>query len=215
MALDTFDNLKAEFVDELKATELTLGQQNSIVARVEDILKNDFDFFEGETTVSDIFTGGVTEFDLPDDFLETRQLILDVNPKASLDYLTPQAFDLAWAGSSSGQPQAYTTQAKKIRPGPAPDNDYAFKHTYSAKFLPLSDSQTTNFVLAEYPTLYLQGCLWQATAFLQMEPQDTAKYEGQYRLTARSAETRDWKKRAGRSPMMQRHDYGITRTQRH
>jgi len=54
-----------------------------------------------------------------------------------------------------------------IRFGPAPDATYSLKFSYWRKLDPLSDSNTTNWMLEDHPDIYLYGSLLESAPFLK------------------------------------------------
>ena len=61
----------------------------------------------------------------------------------------------------------YTVLGKEFRLGPKPDTAYTLEILYHERIQKLSDSNTTNDVLTNYPELYLYGALIEAEPFLQ------------------------------------------------
>jgi len=107
--------------------------------------------------------GGTAAVDLPADYLEMRSLTLDVQPSRSLELLPPA---INYNGqSSTGLPSGYTIQDGKIRLHPVPDGAYDLIVGYYA-FIPLSAVNDENWLLTDYPDVYLYGSLLQAEGFV-------------------------------------------------
>ena len=70
-------------------------------------------------------------------------------------------------GTATGVPQYGALVDGKIYWAPVPDATYALKMVYYRDIVPLSDSNTTNWVLDEYPHLYLYAALSEAEGFLK------------------------------------------------
>jgi len=106
---------------------------------------------------------------LPTGFLEARSLYLDTSPKVDLDYMPPDRFwqSLAAKAGSAEQPSIYTIQGTNLVVAPSPDASYTGKISYYKKLDPLSASATTNWLITNYPNIYLYGCLMEAQIFLK------------------------------------------------
>lgn len=106
---------------------------------------------------------------LPAGFLEARSLHIDTSIKTSLDYLPPDRFwatDIA-ASNDTGTPKIYTVQGTNLIVAPSPDLSYTGKITYFKKLDPLSDAATTNWVITNYPNIYLYGSLFEGSLFVK------------------------------------------------
>ena len=72
--------------------------------------------------------------------------------------------DSEYAG---GKPQCYTHVGDEIQVYPVPDStSYTAELVYYAKIPPLSDSNTSNWLLAAHPDIYLYGALMQSAPYL-------------------------------------------------
>lgn len=207
MPLDSFANLKAAFVDELLADELTVAQQDDIVAKAEDRLGNDFEFSRGEVRATATLAQGDRRLALPTDYIETRSMRLTTDPVTQLEFVTPQDLFARRGGSTTGKPVMYAVEADEFLFGPAADIAYTVEQIYQAEFLPLSDLQTSNFVLTNHSVLYLRACLVEAAIFMQDDGLMT-KYELLYQQKSGEEDLEDWKRRAAGRVMQVRHDYG-------
>ena len=120
-----------------------------------------------ETSVSGAFTADSPTIALPTGFVEMRSFVFDVSTDEprKLEYITPEQGD-ALALSSSGVPDFYSVVGGVIRLYPTPDAAYTYTIRYFARFVPLSATNTTNALLANYPDLYLYGCLLEACGYV-------------------------------------------------
>lgn len=112
------------------------------------------------TAASDAFV------DLPSDFLEMIQFFVDGNPNVVLDYVNPTEIELDNLRDSSGKPQQYTIIGNEIKLNPIPDSTHTLKLTYFSEIPNLSDSNTTNYILSNYPQVYLYGSLLEAQPYI-------------------------------------------------
>tara|TARA_B100001939_G_scaffold275437_1_gene243511 strand:+ start:558 stop:1208 length:651 start_codon:yes stop_codon:yes gene_type:complete len=122
---------------------------------------------------------------LPTDFLEGYRLNLTADADFKvLRYVAPNQLSLHHR-SGTGQPAFYTI-SDVIEFEVKPDSEYAYEFSYYPQATALSDSNTSNFVLASYPDVYLSGCLFHAFRFLQDE-QQASSWLGQYKTSAWTA----------------------------
>jgi hypothetical protein len=103
---------------------------------------------------------------LPAGYLEMRALVLQTNPLARLELVTPDFLWSHYAGSETGQPTAFSIIGGEIVVGPVPDASYTADIDYYS-FAPLSASNTTNWLLTQYPDIYLFGTLVESFAYIR------------------------------------------------
>jgi hypothetical protein len=105
----------------------------------------------------------------PGDWLETKEFQLNTNPITKLDYIT-EGFGnqlRATRFPAAGKPRFYTVVGNQLEFIPTPDTTYDGELTYYAKIPSLSDSNTSNWLLAYAPDLYLYGALVEAEPYLK------------------------------------------------
>jgi len=74
------------------------------------------------------------------------------------------------ASNTAGRPQYYALTQGEIEVFPTPDADYTLELVYYEKAEALSDSNTTNWILDNYPSVYLYGSLMHTAPFLKDDP---------------------------------------------
>lgn len=112
-------------------------------------------------------TASATEYmSLPSDFLELRSVKVDSTPDTSLRILSPWDGDRLYTGAS-GSPLFYVLQANQLRLLPAPDSSVTIEIDYYKRIPALSSTATTNWLLTDYPDLYLYGSCFHALALVQ------------------------------------------------
>lgn len=74
------------------------------------------------------------------------------------------------ASNVSGRPQYYALTQGEIEVFPTPDAEYTLELVYYEKAEALSDSNTTNWILDNYPSVYLYGSLMHTAPFLKDDP---------------------------------------------
>jgi len=119
-----------------------------------------------EARDTSITTDGSEYYTLPTDFLEARNVQINTNPVKVLTYRTPQQLDKEYPYSTAGTAQAFTIIGEQIQLKPIQSSGQVLEIAYFKKLAPLSDSNTTNWIMANAPDLLLYGSLMEAEAFL-------------------------------------------------
>jgi hypothetical protein len=166
MALSTYAELKTSIGDWLNRSDLTNAIPDFISlaeAQVERTLRTRQMIVRANASF-DAQYGAV-----PADFLETKSLKLtSTNPQTPLEFLSIDALDnKASEYTGSGKPRFFGVVGGQFRLVPVPDATYTTELTYYAKLTKLSNSVTTNWLLASSPDIYLYGALLQAAPYLQ------------------------------------------------
>ena len=166
MALTTYAELKTSIGDWLNRSDLTsvipdfislAEAQIERTLRARQMIVRANAFFDAQY-------GAV-----PSDFLETKSLKLtSTNPQTPLEFLSIDALDQKAAEyTASGKPRFFGVVGGQLRIVPTPDSTYTTELTYYAKLSKLSTSNTSNWLLASSPDIYLYGSLLQAAPYLQ------------------------------------------------
>ena len=122
-------------------------------------------FNEIDTTITT--TSGLATVALPTMFEGARELVLQGSPNQVLTYVTPEQMDETWPDSAShDQPLVFTIIGLNFRFAPIPDSAYTIRLVYMQGIPALSGAGGTNWLLANYPSLYLWGTLAMAEAFI-------------------------------------------------
>lgn len=116
-----------------------------------------------QVTIADLVLDADSKADLPADYLAYRNVVALTSPRRKLEEVTPGYRDDAWPFRDAGWPVAFSIDNDSILVLPA--TSYDIEIEYYAKIPALSDSNTTNWVLTLYPTLYLYGAAKQAAIF--------------------------------------------------
>lgn len=118
-------------------------------------------------TCNDAFTIDSQREDLPTGYLGTKSITLDRTPVVHLVYLTPDRLSQERQRfGSSGIPIYYTVLGGSFEFLPTPNDTYTASVLYFARLSALSDANTSNWILASHPDLYLYGALKAAEPFL-------------------------------------------------
>ena len=166
MALDTFAGLKATIADYLNRDDLT-----SIIPSFITIAEAKFNRKLRTRQMIKRANGQIESafFAYPSDWLQAKEFQLNTNPIVRLQFVTEAYGDELKANRyvSIGQPAYYTITGTQLEFIPTPDSTYSAELTYYAKIPALSDSNTSNWLLAYAPDLYLYGALMEAAPYLK------------------------------------------------
>ena len=166
MALNTFAGLKATIADYLNRDDLT-----SIIPSFITIAEAKFNRKLRVRQMVKRANGQIESafFAYPSDWLQAKEFQLNTNPIVRLQFVTEAYGDELKANRyvSVGQPAYYTITGTQLEFIPTPDSTYSAELTYYAKIPALSDSNTSNWLLAYAPDLYLYGALMEAAPYLK------------------------------------------------
>jgi hypothetical protein len=108
---------------------------------------------------------------LPSDTLEIVRIVVDLTPVIVLEYLTPEEISQRRiVMSATGKPYYFTTvggATNQLEILPSPDSTYTSSIVYYTRIAALSDSATSNWLLAAHPDIYLFGTLVEAEPYLK------------------------------------------------
>lgn len=106
---------------------------------------------------------------LPTDFLEAKNVQLNVEPPTSLKYVTLEHADLLRSGtySSAGQPKFYTILGSSLEAVPTPSIEYTIELAYYQEFAAFSADADTNWLLTSHPDIYVYGTLLHSAPYLK------------------------------------------------
>ena len=169
MALSTYTELKASIANFLNRSDLTTEIQDDFIKLTEADFNAKLRIRQMEQ-IDTITIDSETE-SVPTGFIAVRSFyILLSSTKYPLEYITPHNLFEIKGGSRTGRPRAYTiesdNEAETFRFGPAPDTSYTGYLSYYKAISALSDTNTSNYILANHPAIYLYGSLYHAANFL-------------------------------------------------
>ena len=166
MALTTYAELKTSIGDWLNRSDLT--------SVIPDFISLAEAQIERTLRARQMIVRANASFDaqygaVPADFLETKSLKLtSTNPQTPLSFLSIDALDAEMTKyTGSGKPKFFGVVGGQLRIVPTPDATYTTELTYYAKLAKLSNNNTSNWLLASSPDIYLYGALLQAAPYLQ------------------------------------------------
>lgn len=155
----TYSGLKTEIAAFINRTDLT-SMLDTFIDLCESEMQVECKLMEFETTATLTFTSGAAT--LPTGWLHARSVVWSSDTPRVLQYVTPARL----AAINAARPafvSYYTVVGTEMKV--ADDGDGSADVIYNAKFTPLSDSNTSNGILSEYPGAYLYGSLKHAAAY--------------------------------------------------
>jgi hypothetical protein len=165
MPLSTYSELKTSIANWLNREDLTSQIPDFISLaearfnrelRVPDMIKR---------SQSTITTGYV---DLPTDWLQSVAIRVSSSDRFNaIEYITSERYYDLVNKKLTDLPRYYTILNRAIHLMPEPTDSITLELTYYAKLAALSESNTSNWLLARSPDLYLHASLIQAEAYLQ------------------------------------------------
>jgi len=173
MAITSYSELKTAVANWLARSDLTDRIPEFIaIAEAKFNRRLDVRQMEQRSTATINTTSTDPQFiSLPSDFQSMRRVCLSsVTGKPTIEYLTPSALYQMRFGTfadNTGQPAFFTLIGSNIELLPVPDQNYTIEMVYRQVIPALSDSNTSNWLLAMAPDAYLYGALLEAAIFTQ------------------------------------------------
>ena len=170
MALDTYSNLKTTIANYLNRSDLT-AYLADFIQLTETRLNRELRVRELITTDTSITTvSGTQSYSLPTGFIEATAIIYQSNPYRTLRFMSNADFYNKYNTSqTAGLPTYFTIVGTKVLLGVTPDSAKTLQIDYYKKITALSDSNTSNDILTNYPDLYFYGALAESAPFLMQD----------------------------------------------
>jgi len=170
MALSTYTELKDAVADWLDRSDLT-ARIPDFIALAEARISRDLRIRPMEVRSIMYTTSGQKYFNLPGGYLQMRNIQLNTNPTAALEYITPEMLDRLYGSNATGKPRAYTLIGDEIQLAPVPDSAYELEIAFYEKFTPLGNGSagtvTNNWLTENAPDVLLYGALMEAEPFIK------------------------------------------------
>tara|TARA_B100000795_G_scaffold238305_1_gene199335 strand:- start:23 stop:643 length:621 start_codon:yes stop_codon:yes gene_type:complete len=166
MAISTYTELKASIANFLNRDDLTATIPD-FISLAESSINNEIRHWRmekrAETTVDSQFTG------IPSDWLSTIRFHLVTNGTTSLNFMSLATMQSSRAArnDSTGTPTNYSLNSSQFEVFPSPDGAYSAILMYYEKIPTLSSSNATNWLLTQYPDIYLYGALLHSAPYLK------------------------------------------------
>lgn len=201
MALTTYALLKTTIANYLNRTDLT-SYLGDFITLTESRLNRELRVREMvNIDTSTTTVAGTQSYSLPSGFLEASAVIYQSNPYRTLRFMANGDFYRQYnVTQTSGLPTFFTIVGEKILLGVAPDSAETLQIDFYKTLTPLSESNTTNTILTNYPELYLYGALAESSPFL-MQDERLNTWAGLYKEALANANLSSQKGSITSSPM--------------
>jgi len=170
MSIDTYTNLKTTIANYLNRSDLT-SYIPDFISLAETRLNNELRVREMETIDDTTNTvSGTQDYSLPTGFIEAIYVLYKSDPYITLRYKSNfDFFSQLNASVSSGVPNFFSIVGSKIYLGPKPDTATNLEIAFYKKIATLSETNTTNDILQNYPNLYLYAALAESAPFIHQD----------------------------------------------
>lgn len=174
MSINTYNDLKAALVNQLKGAEVE-ERIESFISATEDRLVKDlrgharFSLEGKEKTDTLIATAKVGSVLLSRDMLNVRSVRVQADKSTRLKALSPWELVDRYEDSGPGTPSVYSLLGMALKLRPVPDKNYRIEVTYKAPSPRLSDKNPSNCLLSEHPDLYFYGSLAHAIPYIGLD----------------------------------------------
>jgi hypothetical protein len=209
MALSTYAELKTTIANWLNRSDLTSEISDDFIVLTEADLNAKLRIrqMHAQTTIT---IDAETET-VPTGFLQVRDFyILSNGAKFPMTFISPAQMDAVKASSTTGVPSSYTILGSTFRFAPRPDSTYSGVLNYYKKFDPLTSSNTSNYILADHPAVYLYGSLFHAANFLGgFDPNQVQQWSQMYQTALERIELNDREDAYSGSPLQIRSDVTV------
>lgn len=111
---------------------------------------------------------------LPDDFLEMRNIQINSTPVTALQYVTPQEADRIRQSELNGPPRFFSIVADRLELIPPPQATIQVEMVYYRKISELTAPDQTNWMLENYPDMYVYGALVSLAMYVKDDPSNWA-----------------------------------------
>ncbi|MGJ0430870.1 phage adaptor protein [Methylobacter sp.] len=178
MALTNYQELQDTIADWIHRTDL--GTQIPVfIYLAERKISNNIRARELEIAGTTTTAVGVATVDLPTDYASLKNIQILGSPNSVLTLLPDDTILAYNANGSTGVPQFYSIAGNSILLSPIPDGEYTVSYTYYQDVVSLSSTNPTNWILTEYPYVYLYGALIEACVYT-VDPDMVAFYQEKF-----------------------------------
>jgi hypothetical protein len=189
MPLDTYANLQLAIADRIHRADLTPVIPD-FIRQAEDVIYADLDARKQDTRATLTALANTEAIPLPTDFMNFRSVsVVSSTPQGTLDYRSPDQYSQEFQFGNAGTPRVYTIIGDNMYVQPIPDQDTMLNVVYEAKLSNLSNANPSNWLLSNYPTVYLYAALVQAAIYMMKDP---TTYQAVYDKAIKGVIRQDW-----------------------
>lgn len=173
MTITNYSTLQSTVADYLNRSDLT-SVIPTFIQLCEAQLNRDIRHYEMEARANAEQDAGDEYMQTPANWLENIRAHVRGTGTTPLDLISRQAMADKRAGAedTAGRPQYYAMADGQFQLYPTPDAQYTIELLFYEK-IPALASNTTNWLLEEYPDVYLYGSLMHSAPYLQEDERMT------------------------------------------
>lgn len=189
-AIPTYSDLCTEVADWMHRTDL-LSLMPTFVAMAEENMSADIQSrsMDAKTTLTTV--PSVSTLPLPGDMVEMRRLQVVDSYNTVLKYVSPDQIGVDYDRNLQARPVEFTVIGGNIELAPIPDSAYSIELTYKQRVPALSSTNPSNWVLANWPSIYLFGTMIQACNYA-MDFERQAVAQKMYEEAINNINSVDW-----------------------
>lgn len=165
MSIATYSDLQTAVANWLHRSDLTALIPDFIMI-AEARLSGDLQARTMETRTTLTTTAGNAYVTVPSDLLEMHRLIIKTDPVQVLSYRSPDELQTDYPYSTTGKPAVFAILGSEMQLAPIPDAVYTLELAYKQRIPALSSTNTTNWLLTQWPNAYLFGALCAAQPYI-------------------------------------------------
>lgn len=199
MAITTYSELQAAIANWIDRSDMT-ARIPEFIDLAESDLRTDLYDSQMETRAYATTSTTSAYLELPSDYRGIRRMQIVYS---GIEYLirerTPGEMPLMDDGGT-GIPVYFSVIGDKFQFWPAPDAEYRVEITYYKDVPALTDTVTTNWLLTDFPNLYLYSSLRHAAVYLHDDVQK-ARYDGLYKEAFSGVLRQNQKRKYGGHPL--------------
>lgn len=165
MAITTYAELKTSVANWLARDDLTTYIPDFITL-AEARIYRELKIRQMETALSSAISSGVIA--VPSGYTQMKFAYVDGSPIKKLERFDLERLYQEYpTRSADGKPAAFAREGTNFVFGPYPDSEYTIKGTYYKKLDPLSDENSSNWLITDAPDLILFASLAEAKPFIK------------------------------------------------
>lgn len=165
MAITTFSELKTAAANWLNRADLT-SRIPEFIAMAEARMNRDRRLRVIDSIARDTLSVSSQFTSLPSDFGQMINCEYQGDPVQPLTYATPQQMDSLRNAGFTGNPMHYSVLGNELEVVPVQSSAVTLGLVYFKRIVALSDSATSNWLLAAAPDIYLYATLSESAPFL-------------------------------------------------
>lgn len=189
-AIPKYSDLCTKVADWMHRTDL-LSLMPTFVAMAEENMSADIQSrsMDAKTTLTTV--PSVSTLPLPGDMVEMRRLQVVDSYNTVLKYVSPDQIGVDYDRNLQARPVEFTVIGGNIELAPIPDSAYSIELTYKQRVPALSSTNPSNWVLANWPSIYLFGTMIQACNYA-MDFERQAVAQKMYEEAINNVNSVDW-----------------------